>query len=152
MVGQLLHDVQRHSGAGHVGYTGVLQGCELLSNLVSLTDCKQRLSALYVRRMGCELLSNLVSLTDCKQLYGPSERPDRTCDDDCGPHYRGACYGYPLILLRISGIVSIFVPSLKSDFNGRIGCHRLVNGYLRSTCSILFQWCCEGLHSDYAEK
>ena len=41
--------------------------CELLSNFVSLTDCKQ-LSDIYEHgEMGCELLSNFVSLTDCKQ-------------------------------------------------------------------------------------
>lgn len=59
MVGQLLHDVQRHSGAGHVGYTGVLQGCELLSNFVSLTNCKQHLTAAqYVTATGLmEMLS-----------------------------------------------------------------------------------------------
>ena len=41
--------------------------CELLSNLVSLTDCKQRSIAYHAFLECCELLSNLVSLTDCKQ-------------------------------------------------------------------------------------
>ena len=43
------------------------QGCELLSNFVSLTDCKQLVRGRVRRDGGCELLSNFVSLTDCKQ-------------------------------------------------------------------------------------
>ena len=39
----------------------------MLSNFVSLTDCKQRPVELYYIDMRCELLSNFVSLTDCKQ-------------------------------------------------------------------------------------
>ena len=42
--------------------------CELLSNFVSLTDCKQPAHSLLFRSGRCELLSNFVSLTDCKQL------------------------------------------------------------------------------------
>ena len=42
-------------------------GCELLSNFVSLTDCKQHIEALKPDYIRCELLSNFVSLTDCKQ-------------------------------------------------------------------------------------
>ena len=44
------------------------ESCELLSNFVSLTDCKQPLPARKVKIYRCELLSNFVSLTDCKQL------------------------------------------------------------------------------------
>ena len=43
--------------------------CELLSNLVSLTDCKQHTFNRQPIKVRCELLSNLVSLTDCKQQF-----------------------------------------------------------------------------------
>ena len=43
--------------------------CELLSNFVSLTDCKQLLSFPDGVLYSCELLSNFVSLTDCKQHF-----------------------------------------------------------------------------------
>ena len=43
--------------------------CELLSNFVSLTDCKQPDSDKCHVFFSCELLSNFVSLTDCKQRY-----------------------------------------------------------------------------------
>ena len=42
-------------------------GCELHSNFVSLTDCKQRQARSLRRQPRCELHSNFVSLTDCKQ-------------------------------------------------------------------------------------
>ena len=45
-----------------------LISCELLSNFVSLTDCKQPAAHAGACPQGCELLSNFVSLTDCKQL------------------------------------------------------------------------------------
>ena len=50
-------------------------GCELLSNFVSLTDCKQQLFFHLFHGSSCELLSNFVSLTDCKQL-GDKEEPE----------------------------------------------------------------------------
>ena len=43
------------------------ESCELLSNFVSLTDCKQHHHDYPKKNLGCELLSNFVSLTDCKQ-------------------------------------------------------------------------------------
>ena len=48
----------------------ILSSCELLSNFVSLTDCKQHLPHGKVTTSRCELLSNFVSLTDCKQQWG----------------------------------------------------------------------------------
>ena len=44
------------------------ESCELLSNFVSLTDCKQPRTLAVAITLSCELLSNFVSLTDCKQL------------------------------------------------------------------------------------
>ena len=44
-----------------------MYGCELLSNFVSLTDCKQPSVKILLQERSCELLSNFVSLTDCKQ-------------------------------------------------------------------------------------
>ena len=45
----------------------------MLSNFVSLTDCKQPDYTACVRGSSCELLSNFVSLTDCKQHALPEE-------------------------------------------------------------------------------
>ena len=54
--------------------------CELLSNFVSLTDCKQLYTDLLLMSLGCELLSNFVSLTDCKQPSADSSFVAAGCE------------------------------------------------------------------------
>ena len=56
------------------------ESCELLSNFVSLTDCKQQKICVNAFHIGCELLSNFVSLTDCKQHHVSHSTAQYCCE------------------------------------------------------------------------